>query len=277
VRGSARLVATLFTLGLAATRALGATPEPTRALARFGNRADPALLNLASGRAYTYLGVTRLEAADGSPIGLAIAHLAPDGDRGKLDAAAMDLFEFLRPAAESARLSTVAVFARWKVADPAGGRMHHEVVYFERDPGGRWERHPVRSRPPSTPTESIGVPVRDRRAERQVVGASRAWLELLDARKDRQAWKEAAPQLRSIGPYSDFEAGIQGSSPRRAGVRDRAWRSLLLRPASPGIRDVALGTAEFETRLRDGRTVVEVVSCVRASSSWKPVGYRVIE
>ena len=275
--GPARLAATLFALGLAATQAHGATPDPTRALARFGNRADPALLTLASGRAYTYLGVTRLEAADGTTLGLAIAHLSPNGDRGKLDAAARDLFEFVRPGAESGQLSTVAVFARWKVPGEGGGKTHHQVVFFERSSDGRWERHPVLSRPPPTPSESIRTPVRDRRAERQIPTAARAWLELLDARKEREAWKEAAPQLRSLGPYSDFEAGIQDSSPRRKGVWARTWRSLLLRPASPGIRDAPVATVEFETRLGDGRSVVEVVTCVRASSSWRAVGYRVVE
>src|SRR5256885_3290463 len=127
---------------LAAAVASAATP---------GDAAPPeyALLTLASGHVFRVLNSGPLLDPKGQRVALALSYLSSARTQQEVQAAAEELFEYLRPHAEHAGDKAVVVIARLG----SGSDAVDQDLLYERQPSGKWKRtaRSKKSLPPPSP------------------------------------------------------------------------------------------------------------------------------
>jgi hypothetical protein len=181
-----------------------------------------ALLTLRSGHTFRVLNSGPMLDESGKRLALAISYLSSAQNPGELQAAADELFEYLRPHAEQQGDKAIAVIARLV---SRGAATDHDVLY-ERGPSGKWKRGgrariPFPEIPPAPQPDE-----RDPAAQKAARAEADGWLKLIDAGKLVESWHALAPFLKQQVTQQDWIAS--GVEMRRSLGKPRSRSQLSL-------------------------------------------------
>ena len=228
------------------------------------------LLTLASGHTFRVLNSGPMLDESGNRLALAISYVSSAQNQEQLQAAADELFEYLRPHAEQQNDHDVVVIAR---LESEGEALDLDVVY-EQQKQGRW-RKVARARksfpripPPPQPDE------RDLAAERAATQDATAWLALVDGGQLEQSWDAAAPFLQERASRRQW---MESGNAMRAALGKRMSRKQIsimetdTVPSAPRGRYVVV---EYRSKFA-GRPVAfeSVTEMLCNDGKWRVAGY----
>jgi Protein of unknown function (DUF4019) len=229
-----------------------------------------ALLTLASGHVFRVLNSGPLLDPKGERIALAISYLSPARTQQEIQAAADELFEYLRPHAEHAKDKAVVVIARLG----SGSDAVDQDVLFERQASGKWKQTARAKKSLPAPSPVPAEEERDLAGTRVAKQQADAWLSLLDSGKFGESWESAAPFLKERTPraaWADSAAAIRASlgTPRL-----RKLISLLETSSVPSAPPGRYVVVEYRSRFTRQKVSFESVTEMLCDDGvWRVAGY----
>lgn len=237
-------------------------------------RAPPAysLLTLQSGHVFRVLNSGPLLGPKGERLGLALSYLSHARTQKELQAAAEELFEYLRPHAEHENDKAVVVIARVG----SGADAVEQQLLYQREPSGGWKRAtPELKRFPEVPPEPAEEE-RDLAGTRVAKQRADAWLSLLDAGRFEESWDAAAPFLKQRTPRSGWAESAVAIRASLGTPRLRKLISLMETrsvPSAPQGRYIVLEYhSKFSRRSEAFESVTEMLC---DDGEWRVAGYAV--
>jgi len=231
-----------------------------------------ALLTLASGHVFRVLNSGPLLDPKGERVALALSYLSSARTQQEVQAAAEELFEYLRPHAEHAKDKAVVVIARLG----SGADAVDQDVLYERQASGKWKRtaRSKKSLPQVAPPRAEEE--RDLAGSRAAKERADAWLSLLDSGRFEQSWEDAAPFLKDHTPrvgWAESAGSIRADlgKPRlRKLISLMETRSV---PSAPAGRYVVVEyRSKFDRRPVAFESVTEMLC---DDGEWRVAGYAV--
>jgi hypothetical protein len=230
------------------------------------------LLTLPSGHFFRVINSGPLLDPQGKRFALAISYVSTAQTQKELQAAAEELFAYLRPHAEHDGDTSVLVVARLG----SGGDVIDQDVLYERQPSGKWKRTARTNRPFPRSIPTLPEDERDPAALRAAKQQADAWLSLLDSGKFEESWGAGAPFLRQSTPrggWAESAAALRGSvgTPRL-----RKLISLMETRAVPSAPPGRYLVVEYQSKFTRRPVVFEsVTEMLCDDGEWRVAGYAV--
>lgn len=164
-------------------------------------------LTLRSGHTYKYLTHGPVFGNGGNKLALALSYVSDTADAAKLQAAAEELFEYLRPIADSQEEEAVVVVAHlnYEPRDPVTKTVSFNVA-FKKGADGKWSKVPARTPPPALERAASHVEIiRDTAGEAAALVDAETWLALFDQDKYGETWEAASPLLKGFASKARWE------------------------------------------------------------------------
>jgi hypothetical protein len=230
------------------------------------------LLTLQSGHVFRVLNAGPFLDGEGKRLALALSYLGTAQTQKELQAAAEELFQYLRPHAEHEKDKAVVVIARLGSGSEA---VDHDVVY-ERQPTGKWKRA-IRAKKPIPPgTPAPQEEERDLAGSRAAKQQADAWLSLLDSGRFEESWESAAPFLQQRTPrggWTESAAAMRGSLGK---PRLRKLISLMETSSVPSAPPGRYVVVEYQSKYARRPVAFEsVTEMLCDDGQWRAVGYAV--
>lgn len=231
-----------------------------------------AVLTLPSGHTFRVLNSGPLLDEKGKQLALAISYLSTAQSQKEVDAAAGELFDYLRPHAEHENQKAVVVIARFG----SGADAVNVDTLYERDKSGAWKRVARGSSPlpralPSSPPDE-----RDEAAQRAAKADADAWLLLVDGGKFDASWEAAAPFLKqraSQQTWSQSGEAMRSALGKRLSRKQMALMETQTIPSGPPGRYVVV---EYQSKFARRPVAFESVTEVLCDDGkWRVAGYAV--
>ncbi len=246
-------------------------------LASVSTPAEPAapayvLLTLSSGHVFRVLNSGPLLDDKGKRLALALSYLSTAQTQREVQAAAEELFEYLRPHAEHEKDKAVVVIARLG----SGSEVVDQDVLYERQPSGKWKRAARANKPIPRATPALPEEERDLAGSRAAKQQADGWLSLLDSGRFEESWESAAPFLQQSTPRGGWteSAGAMRASLGRPRLRKliSLMETRSVPSAPPGRYVVVEYRSKFERRPVAFESVTEMLC---DDGQWRPAGYAV--
>lgn len=251
------------------TAALASVTTPNQP----ASTAEPyGVLTLPSGHSYRVLNAGPMLDDKGKQLALAISYLSAAQTQTELDAAARELFEYLRPHAEHEKQAAVVVIARVG----SGVDAVNSDTLYRREPSGGWKRagrggDPLPRNLPPPPPDG-----RDLAAQSAATTEAEAWLALLDGGRFEESWAAAAPFLQERAPRGTW---VQSGESMKASLGKRLSRKQVAlletanMPSGPTGRYVVV---EYQSKFARKPVAFEsVTEMLCDDGKWRVAGYAV--
>src|SRR5262249_49217136 len=209
-------------------------------------------LTLSSGRTFKYLSTAPVLGVHGTRLGLGLSYVSDTRDLKRLEAAADELFGYMRAVAELRHEQTVVIIANLSFTpgeEPREGQAFN--IVYTRESLGKWKRLPHDRVPHQTTNDAsisgIGL-VHDRAAEKEALANAEAWLALFDAGHYAQTWDAAARLLQDSISRERWDAEARSISGTLGQRVSRTKISSLSTRFIPGAPPGSYVVIEYQTK-----------------------------
>jgi hypothetical protein len=164
-------------------------------------------LTLQSGHTYKYLTHGPLFGNGGKKLAIALSYVSDTADPAKLQTAAQELFEYMRPVADIQKEEAVVIVAQlnYEPRDPISKTVVFNVA-FKKGPDGKWSKVPAKASPPALERAASHVEIiRDTAGEEAALADAEVWLALFDQDKYGETWEASSPLLKGFASKARWE------------------------------------------------------------------------